>query len=468
MDKLTFDLCVIGAGSAGLTLASGAAQMGVRTVLIEGGEMGGDCLNYGCVPSKALIKAAAERQAGADVSYQAALARVSSAIGAIAPHDSQERFEGLGVTVLRGWARFTSREEVQVEGEGGPWRIRARRFAVATGSSPAVPPIEGLADVPYLTNESLFARERLADAALPGHLIILGGGPIGMEMAQAHRRLGSEVTVIEAGTPLAREEPELRDVVLAALEREGVTFRTGEKAARVRQDGETIVVETDKGEVRGTHLLVATGRKPNLARLDLEKAGVEVTKAGITVDDSLRSVTHRRLFALGDVAGRGQFTHLAGYHGVTALRNIAFGLPAKATAPIPRATYTAPELAHVGLTEDDARKKYGKSLTVLTLPFERNDRAQAERDTEGLIKLMVAKGRPVGAGIVGPGAGDQIGYWQFAIGQKMKLSAVAGTVMPYPTRSEIHKSVAGSYFSPKLFESGFVKRAVGAIQRLTP
>ncbi|WP_373355068.1 NAD(P)/FAD-dependent oxidoreductase [Pseudoroseicyclus sp. CXY001] len=464
MDTLTPDLCVIGAGSAGLTLASGAAQMGLRVVLIEAGEMGGDCLNYGCVPSKALIKAAAERHAGAEVTYEGALARASAAIAAIAPHDSQERFEGLGVTVIRARARFLSREEVEAGGQV----IRARRFAVATGSSPMVPPIEGLGDVPYFTNETLFAKERLAGAPLPRHLLILGGGPIGMEMAQAHRRLGSEVTVITTGKALAKEEPELATVVTDALRAEGVTIVEGARATRVSKSGEGITLETDGGSYTGSDLLIATGRTPNLASLDLEKAGVEVSNAGITVDDSLRSVTHRGLFAIGDVAGRGQFTHLAGYHGGVALRRIAFGLPSKATAPIPRATFTAPELAHVGLTEAEAREVHGSRLTILTLPFARNDRAQAERDTGGLIKLMVARGRPVGAGIVGPGAGDQIGYWQLALGQKLKLSAIAGMVAPYPTRSEIHKSVAGSYFSPRLFESDLVKRAVGAVQRLLP
>ena len=471
-EVLQTDLCIIGAGSGGLSLAAGAAQMGARVVLIEGAEMGGDCLNHGCVPSKALIAAAhAAHAMGAGaafgvapaeprVDYAAAMEHVARTIAAIAPHDSQERFEGLGVRVIRDWAAFTGPDEVAA----GDIRVCARRFVVATGSSPAIPPIPGLDAVPYLTNETLFTRRER-----PAHLVVIGGGPIGLEMAQAHRRLGSAVTVVEAAQALAREDPDLAAVVLARLRAEGVEIVEGTGVSEVAgEPGAVTVTLADGRAIAGSHLLVATGRRPNLDRLNLDGAGIRHAAAGIRVDAGLRT-TNRRVYAIGDAAGQGQFTHLAGHHAGVVIRSILFGLPARARRDhIPRATYTDPELAQVGLTEAEARKAHGPAVSVISLPFTANDRAQATNRTEGLLKLVVHRGRPVGAGIAGAQAGELIAPWALAISARLKLSAVAGTVLPYPTLAEIDKRAAGAYFSPKLFDNAMVRRVVAAVQRVLP
>ena len=456
MRTLQVDLCVIGAGSGGLSVAAGAVQMGARVALIEAHLMGGDCLNFGCVPSKALL--AASREAPA-LGYAEAKDRVAAVVAQIAPVDSQERFEGLGVTVIRETARFVAADTV----EAGDWRISARRFVVATGSRPTVPPIPGLDLVPYLTNETLFAlRER------PGHLLILGGGPIGMEMAQAHRRFGCAVTVIEAARALGRDDPDLAGVVLARLRADGVVIREGVGVTAVAgQDGGIALTLADGSTVHGSHLLVAAGRKANID-LGLDKAGVAVERGAIRTDDRLRT-TNRRVYAVGDVAGRQQFTHVAGYHAGVVVRQVLFGLPAKvSTKAIPSVTYTDPELAQVGLTEAEARARHGTRLTVIRLPYHDNDRAVATGQTEGEIKLMVVRGKPVGVGIVGAQAGELIALWSLAIANNLPLSAIAGTVFPYPTLNELSKRAAGAYFSPKLFDSPMVKRVVRAVQRLLP
>ncbi len=472
MERISTDVCVIGAGSGGLSVAAGAVQMGARVVLIEGHRMGGDCLNYGCVPSKALIaagKAAHAMTTGAPfgvtpvepkIDYAAAKDHVARAIETIAPVDSQARFEGLGVRVIRDWGRFVSPGEVQA----GACVIRARRFVIATGSSPLVPPIPGLEDVPYLTNETIFElRER------PRHLIVIGGGPIGLELAQAHRRLGSEVTVIEGLTALNRDDPELAAIALERLRGEGITIAEGSNAARIGQTEGGIAVETEDGKVHnGSHLLVAVGRKVNIDRLDLDRGGVAHDRA-VKVDARLRSVSNRRVYAVGDAAGGLQFTHVAGYHAGVVIRSMLFALPSKArTDHIPRATYTDPELAQVGLTEAEARERHGVRLEVARFEFAENDRAIAEGKTTGLIKVMVVRGRPVGASIVGPQAGELIHIWALAIANRLKMSAIAGMVAPYPTLGEVNKRAAGAYFSPRLFDSPLVKRAVGFVQRWVP
>ena len=472
MERIETDVCVIGAGSGGLSVAAGAAQMGARVVLIEGHKMGGDCLNYGCVPSKALLaagKAAQAHRRGArfgvtpqmpQVDFATAMEHVRATIAAIEPHDSEERFTGLGVRVIRDWARFVSPNEV----ETGAHRIRARRFVVATGSSPMVPPIPGLEGVPYLTNETLFGRNEC-----PRHLLIIGAGPIGLEMAQAHRRLGAQVTVIEAATGLGREDPEAAALVLDALRGEGVELIEGATVERVGGRPGAMEVEVKGGTIfTGTDLLLAIGRVPNLDRLDLKAAGIRYTRAGITVDARLRT-SNRRVHAIGDVAGLGQFTHLAGYHAGVVVRSILFGLPAKARQDhIPRATYTDPELAQVGLTEAEARKAHGVGLQVIRLGYDANDRALAEGKTAGLIKVMVHRGRPVGATIVGANAGEMIAPWAMALANGLKMGAMAGTVLPYPTFSELSKRAAGAYFSPKLFDNPWVKRIVRTVQKVLP
>lgn len=472
MDIVKTDICVIGAGSGGLSVAAGAVQMGASVVLIEGHEMGGDCLNFGCVPSKALLAAGHAAQAhrqGAGlgvtpseplVDFTKAKDHVASVVAAIEPHDSQERFEGLGCTVIRDWARFVSAREVDAGGK----RIRARRFVIATGSSPVVPPIPGLDAVPVLTNETIFAeRER------PDHLLIIGAGPIGMEMAQAHRRLGAEVTVIESARALGNDDPEAAQVVVERLRAEGVTLHEGLRVASVSGQAGAITVTAEDGQqITGTHLLVATGRKPNVERLNLDAAGVTTNRAGIEVNASMKT-SNRRIYAIGDVAGQGQFTHMAGYHAGVIIRSMLFSLPSKArTDHIPRVTYTDPELAQIGPTEAEAKTQHGDALQVFKLGFDANDRAQAESNTEGFVKLMVVKGRPIGATIVGPKAGEMIAIWALAIANRLKMGAIAGMVLPYPSRAELSKRVAGTYFTPKLFESDLVKRVVGMVQKWLP
>ncbi|PZQ96626.1 MAG: dihydrolipoamide dehydrogenase [Cereibacter sphaeroides] len=471
MERVSTDICVIGAGSGGLSVAAGAAQMGARVVLIEAADMGGDCLNHGCVPSKALLAAAKAAHAMTDgarfgitpvtpeVDFAAVQRHVAGVIATIAPVDSQERFEKLGVQVIRAWGRFISPTKLQAGGQ----IVAARRFVIATGSRPFIPDIPGLCDVPYLTNETVFSV-----IEKPSHLLILGSGPIAMEMAQAHCRLGCQVTVIGRSPALAREDRELATPVLDQLQAEGVKIIEDGAAERIEGGTGVAVILSDGRRMTGSHLLVATGRKVALDDLGLEAAGVKRTDRGVGVDKSLRT-SNRRIYAVGDAAGQGQFTHLAGYHAGVVIRQIVLGLPAKASsAHIPRATYTDPELAQVGLTEAEARKIHGDRLTVLHWPLRDNDRAQTERRAEGLIKLVVANGRPIGAGIVGYQAGELISLWAFAISSKAKLSVIAGMVQPYPTLGEVSKRVAGAYFSPKLFDNPWVKRIVGLVQRWLP
>jgi len=472
MEKIKTDVLVIGAGSGGLSVASGAAQMGASVVLLEAHKMGGDCLNYGCVPSKALIASAktaysmshAAQYGIADVvpsvDYAAAKDHVADVISQIEPMDSVERFEGFGVRVIQEHGKFISPTEVQA----GDHVITARRIVIATGSSPFVPPIPGLDKVPYITNESLWElREQ------PKHLLVIGGGPIGMEMAQAHVRLGSKVTVIEGSKALGKDDPELAEIVLEKLRAEGIEIAEGSNAKEVRGTDGAIEVETEDGSVyKGSHILVAVGRKSNTEGLDLEKAGIKTHRSGIEVDDSLRT-TNRRVYAIGDVAGGLQFTHVAGYHAGVIIRSILFGLPSKAsTRHLPWATYTQPELAQVGMTEAQAKKEHGTKLEVVRFHYNHNDRAIAERKTRGLIKVMVVKGRPVGASIAGEQAGELISLWALAISSKMKMSQIAGMVAPYPTIGELNKRAAGAYFSPRLFESDVVKKVVGFVQKWLP
>lgn len=455
--KHSVDLCVIGAGSGGLSVAAAAAQLGVSVVLIEKGRMGGDCLNYGCVPSKALIAAAKHAHlmgAGAPfgiapaevkVDFKAVHDHIQSVIAAIAPNDSVERFTGMGVTVLLEAASFRDKSTVVA----GDHEVTARRFIVATGSSAGVPPIEGLADVPYLTNETVFANTKL-----PKHLIVIGGGPIGMELAQAHRRLGSQVTVLEMFKPLAKDDPELTAVVLDSIAADGVVIRAGVKVIGVSKfrSGVRVVIEQDGETVKvdGSHLLVAAGRSANVDGLGLEAAGIAYSRRGIEVDSGLKT-TNRKVYAIGDVAGGLQFTHMANYHAGIVIRNALFRLPAKVdTSIVPWVTYTDPELAHVGLNEDEAREKHGE-IRVLRWPYHENDRAQTERKTRGLVKVVTArKGRILGASIVGASAGELIHPWALAVSQKMNIKAMTGFVAPYPTLGEINKRAAYGYYTPSL------------------
>ncbi len=455
METLTPDICVIGAGSAGLSVAAAAAAFGVSVVLVEKGRMGGDCLNYGCVPSKALIAAGRQAQAmreaakfgivpvEPEVDFRKVHRHVHDVIAAIAPNDSIERFTALGVRVIQAEARFADRRTVVA----GEFEIRARRFVIATGSRPVIPPIEGIDTIDVLTNETVFDLTRR-----PGHLVIIGGGPIGVELAQAHRRLGSDVTIIEGTRALGREDPEIAGFVLRALREEGVAIREATTVTRVERRGKTGVrvhVETADGTktVDGTHLLVAAGRAPNVEGLDLAKARIAFSDKGIKVNARLRTA-NRRVYAIGDVAGGPQFTHVAGYHASLVLRPLLFRLSARVDPSIiPRVTYCDPELAHVGLTEAEAMAAH-KGVRILRWPLSENDRAQAERRTAGLAKLIVSsRGRILGASIVGANAGEMIGLYGLVIGKGMGVKDLASWLPPYPTMGEIGKRAAIAYFA---------------------
>ncbi len=467
--RIKTDLCIIGGGSGGLSVAAGAVQMGADVVLIEGGKMGGDCLNYGCIPSKALIAAGKHAHGMTNgaafgvtpvvptVDYAKAKDHVRSVIAGIEPHDSVERFEALGVKVITEYGSFISPTEIQA----GDTIIQARRFVISTGSSPFVPPIPGLEKVKYYTNEDIFElREQ------PKHLLVIGGGPIGMELAQAHVRLGSKVTVIEGFKALGRDDPEMAAIALERIRAEGVEIVEEALASKISQRGAVITVETKDGvKYKGSHLLMSVGRKPNTDKLNLEAANIEPTRAGVKVDASLKT-TNKRVYAIGDVAGGLQFTHVAGYHAGVIIKSALFGLPSKASSShIPWATYIDPEMAQIGLTEAQAKEVHGEKLEVLRFEYAENDRARAELATTGLIKVMIVKGRPVGASIVGAQAGELIQTWALVIANKLKIGAVAAMVAPYPTLGEINKRAAGQYYTPRLFENDFVKKVVRMVQR---
>ena len=451
---INVDLCIIGAGSGGLSVAAAAAAFGQKVVLIEKHKMGGDCLNYGCVPSKALIAAGKRAQAFRTsekfgimpgeprIDHRGVHDHVQGVIAAIAPNESVERFTGLGVKVITAAGRFVDKSTVVA----GEHRVTARRFVIATGSSPIVPPIPGLADIPYFTNETIFDN-----ATRIPHLIIIGGGPIGLELAQAHRRLGSEVTVLEGAKAMAKDDPELAAVVLEHLRGEGIDIREGTLVERVAAgDGRiTITAKKDGAPVtiEGTHVLVAAGRRSNTADLGLEAAGIAFDKKGITVNAGLVT-SNPRVFAIGDVTGGLQFTHVANDHAGIVIRRMLFRLPAKATGRIvPWVTYTDPELAHIGMTEAQARETHGK-INVLRWPYHENDRAQAERETAGHVKVITSKkGLILGASIVGSHAGELIQMWSLALSQGLNIKAMTAWISPYPTLSEINKRAAFRYYA---------------------
>jgi pyruvate/2-oxoglutarate dehydrogenase complex dihydrolipoamide dehydrogenase (E3) component len=471
MAEKKFDLCVIGAGSGGLSVAYGASHMGASVALIEGHKMGGDCLNFGCVPSKALLAAGhaahAMRHAGRfgiegvepAVDFTAVAAHVRDVIATIEPNDSVERYRGFGVDVITDHGRFTGPDRV----EAGGRTIRARRFVIATGSSAAVPPIPGLDGVPYFTNETIFENTER-----PAHLLIIGGGPIGCEMAQAHRHLGSTVTILDMAKILPKDDPELVEVVKKSLLDDGVDLLEEIAVKSVSGEAGRIVVTYERdgavAEIEGSHLLIAAGRKPNIGDLGLDAAGVAHERSGITVDDRLRT-SNRKIYAIGDCAGGFQFTHLANYHAGIVIRNVLLRLPAKVNLKaLPWVTYTDPEMAHVGLAEAQARARHG-DVTVLRFPLSENDRAIAERATEGFVKVVTdRKGRILGASIVGAHAGELLQPWVLAMSSGLKIGALAGMIVPYPTLGEINKRAAGTFYTPKVFGEG-MKRAVRFLSR---
>ncbi|MBU1212814.1 MAG: FAD-dependent oxidoreductase [Alphaproteobacteria bacterium] len=472
-DTIECDICVIGAGSGGLSVAAAAAAFGVKVVLIEKHKMGGDCLNYGCVPSKALIAAGKRahlmRSSGGfgvaphepAIDFSAVHDHVKSVIAAIAPNDSVERFTGLGVEVIEAAGRFIDKDTV----EAGERRIKARRYVVATGSAPLVPPIPGLDGIPYFTNETVFDNQTRID-----HLLIVGGGPIGMELAQAHRRLGSRVTVLEGAKALGKDDPEMTKVVLEHLRGEGVDIREGTLVTRIDGGPGNIRAHVRVGEkeevIEGSHILMAAGRKPNVDDLGLDAAGIAFDKRGIKVDNKLVT-SNARVYAIGDVIGGLQFTHVANYHAGIVIRKALFRHPfAKVDESIiPWVTFTDPELAHVGLTEDQAIEKHGK-VSVLRWPYHENDRAQAERITSGHVKVVTDKnGRILGATIVGEHAGELIQMWSLAVSQKLKIGAMTAWISPYPTLSEVNKRVAYKFYAGAT-SNPLIRKVIGLLAKL--
>lgn len=470
------DVVVIGAGSAGLSTAYVSANLGLDVVLFEGAEMGGDCLNHGCVPSKALLAAA---KAAYDVrntakygitvdaepktDWQAVREHVAGVIAQIAPVDSVERYEGFGTRVVSEFARFEDDKTVVSDSV----RVQARRIVIATGSTAFIPPIPGLNDVPYLTNHSIFTTPDF-----PEKMVILGGGPIGIEMAQAFQRLGSQVTVVEMGRILARADKDHAKLAVQRLEDEGITMMEGHKAVEVSgaAGNITVTTETADGEkhtVTGTHLLVAVGRRTFLDGLDLEKANVKTHARGVEVKKNMRSVSNPRVWALGDATGKAQFTHMAGHHAGIFVQAAFFKVPGvdADSTPMPAVTYMQPELAQLGMTEDEAREKYGSKVSVGSFPFHENDRAIAERKTDGEAKIITVGNKIVGASIIGDGAGDILQLVSVAMSNGLKPRALTSFISPYPTRAEVVKRATSSLFTPTLF-SDKTRKLVGLLQRI--
>ena len=456
------DICIIGAGSGGLSVASGAAQLGRSVVLFEAEEMGGDCLNYGCVPSKALIAAGKHAHAFStgsefgvkpskpEINFTTVKKHIQGVIDHIAPVDSQERFEGLGCTVIRERARFKDATTV----ESDTTEVKAKRFVIATGSRASAPPIPGLSDVPYLTNETIFSVK-----TQPKKLLIIGAGPIGLELGQSFLRLGSKVAIVDIAAPLGRSEPEHASFLVDALRDEGIEFYTPAKTKKIRKTKTGVAIDFEDGtSLTGSHLLVAAGRAPAIKDLNLEAAGIDYDRGGVLVSDALRS-SNKRVYVAGDAAkGMGGLTHAAGFHAGQLIRNFYFSPPyigdmlsSAKTDRMPAAIYTAPELASIGLTEA-AAKEAGHNVRCVSWDFEENDRAIAERSDKGHVKIVATtKGKILGASIVADGAGELLHMISIAMTNKVKISGLAQIISPYPTRSEAVKRAASSWYTDALF-----------------
>ncbi|MBY6015176.1 FAD-dependent oxidoreductase [Qipengyuania gaetbuli] len=465
--KFTHDVIVIGGGAAGLVAAGGCALFGLEVALIEGRKMGGECLNDGCVPSKALIMAA-KRAAEAreatrygvtldqpKVDWLGVRQHIRDAIAAIEPHDSEERFEEMGCEVIRDWAKVTGPQSVEVGGR----TLRAPRIVIATGSKPAIPPIEGVDSVPYLTNENIFDID-----ALPDHLVIVGGGVIGMEMAQAFRRLGSAVTVVEPDELMARDDRESVALVREVMEGEGVRFVKG-LASKVEGREGAVRLHVGEEVIDGSHLLIATGRKARCEGFGLEDIGVKMGRGGI-VTDGRRRTTVKGIYAIGDCRDGPRLTHVSGYEGSNVALEITLGLPAKVDySALPWCTHTEPEVAQIGLTEQEAREKYGEKLRVVTESFHDNERALTEGNDKGQAKVMLKGTKVVGASLVGKNVGELLLPYTQTITGKSSTFALGSAVIAYPTRSEITKATAFAAWEPTVF-GPLPKKWAGFLARL--
>lgn len=464
MKEYNVDLCVIGAGSAGLSITYGAANLGRSVVLFEGEEMGGDCLNHGCVPSKAILKAGkiahsytvgekfGIKPVKPEIDWEAVKAHIADVIATIAPVDSVERYEGFGATVVKEYARFVDANTV----ESKSVRVRAKRFVIAVGSRASAPPIPGLDTVDYATNENIFSLPKF-----PSHLLVIGSGPIGLEMGQTFKRLGADVTIVDISTPLPRNEPEHAKVLVEALKAEGINFQAPASTKVIRRAGKGVEIELEDGTVlKGSHLLVAAGRQPSVNGLGLEAAGIEFDRGGIHTDDNLRT-SNKKVYAAGDVVkGMGGLTHAAGFHAGQLVKNFYFMPPvigrafSKATTDrMPGAIYTEPELANIGMTEAQAIEKHGKDgVRCVHFDFEENDRAIAERSTLGGVKIVATKkGKILGGSVVGAQAGEILHMISVAMTNGIKISGLAQIISPYPTRSEAVKRAASSWYTDAVF-----------------
>ena len=454
-----YNVVVIGAGTAGLVTAAGTAGLSGRVALIERNKMGGDCLNFGCVPSKALISSArlvqqireAEkwglRKQEPQFEFREVMERMRARRAVIAPNDSQERFESLGVDVFRGQARFLSPHEVEVN----DCKLRARNFVIATGSRAAVPKIEGIDSVPYFTNETVF--DELHDK--PGSMIILGGGPIGCELGQAFSRLGVKITILQSGGQLMPpEDADVAELMQNRFKREGIDVHLNVQTQRARCRDGKIVLKTNGGELSADALLIASGRMPNVGSLNLEAAGVKYDKRGVEVNNHMQT-SQRHIYAAGDVANRLKFTHTADFTARAVVRNILMPLPILRQkvncAVVPWCTYTDPEVAHVGLGEKQAMKE-GTGYDLFVVPLAEVDRAVAESEEEGFAKILTRKGSDeiLGAAIVAPHAGDLIHEFVVAMNAGVGLGKIGGMIHAYPTLAELARKAGDKYNKTRL------------------
>jgi pyruvate/2-oxoglutarate dehydrogenase complex dihydrolipoamide dehydrogenase (E3) component len=483
-----YNVVVIGAGTAGLVTAAGTAGLGGRVALIERNLMGGDCLNFGCVPSKALISSARLIQEIRDAqkwgldgqeprfSFGKVLERMRARRAKIAPNDSQERFESLGVDVFRGEARFLSPYEIEVAaspslqfsppGSGGPepqhrrQKLRAKNFAIATGSRAVIPKIEGIDQVPYFTNETIFDELK----GKPESMLVLGGGPIGCELAQTFRRLGVQVTIIQRGDQLLpREDRDVSKFLQQRLINEGVRVikNADVHSVATRDAGKVALQLLDRQSGRLAErtffadvLLVAVGRMPNFRSLDLKSAGVDVNERGVCVNDYLQT-SQRHIYAVGDVIGPFLFTHMADAQARVIVRNIVvpfqFLRQKIDYSVVPWCTYTNPEIAHVGLGEKEAKQKNLK-YDLFVVPLEDVDRAVVESEEAGFAKILTAKGsdKILGATIVAPHGGDLLHEFVLAMKAGIGLGTIASTIHAYPTFAELARKAGDKYNKTRL------------------
>ncbi|MFN2311701.1 MAG: NAD(P)/FAD-dependent oxidoreductase [Spirochaetia bacterium] len=461
--QYTHDLIIIGGGAGGLTTAAGCSQLGLKTAIIEREHMGGDCLHFGCVPSKTLIHtaglfaAAGETKAYGNTGYssptvdmQKVNARISSVIEAIAHHDSPERFRSLGAEVFLSAGRFRNDHEVEVDGQV----ISAKNIVIATGSRAAVPPIPGLAEAGYITNREIFSLPQL-----PSSLVVLGAGPVGVELGQCFARLGSKVTLVDmAPRILPRDDAELAEVVARRLQSEGITIIPGAKVEQVSTASGTkqLSLSGPQGNqvVEAEQILVAAGRTANTNELNLEAAGIEAGRGGyIAVNEKLQS-SRAHIYVVGDANGAFPFTHVAGAEGSLAVRRIALHAGGKIDyRTVPWVSYTEPELASIGHSEDSAQSA-GLTSRIVRQSFAAVDRAHAEGATEGLMKIVLDnKDRVLGVQIVASGAGELLPTAIAAVRGRRKLKDLSIGMLPYPTMNEVYGKVVSAERSPLLFNS---------------